>query len=164
MINKVRALLYQASLPNYFWGEVLLASVFLYNRTPHTALKGVTPYEKKTGVKPDISFIRIFGSITFYKVKGLDSHNKLKARANKAVLIGYTDNAKVYKLWDIELRKVVYSRDVEIIEGNFYTFDNYNTEVEEPKSEKTELSNSDSDSDSDYESDSKEPEANKSPE
>ena len=163
-MNKVRALLYQAGLPNYFWGEVLLASVFLYNRTPHTALKGVTPYEKKTGVKPDISFIRIFGSITFYKVKGLDSHNKLKARANKAVLIGYTDNVKVYKLQDIELRKVVYSRDVEIIEGNFYTFDNCSTEVEEPESEKTELSNSDSDSDSDYESDSKEPEANKSPE
>jgi len=166
LINKVRALLYQAGLPNYFWGEVLLASVFLYNRTPHTALKGVTPYEKKTGVKPDISFIRIFGSITFYKVKGLDSHNKLKAKANKAVLIGFTDNAEVYKLWDIELRKVVYSRDVEIIEGNFYTFDNCSTEVEEPEFEKTELSESDSESnsDSDYESDSEEPEANKSPE
>ena len=97
-MNKVRALLYQAGLPNYFWGEALLASVFLYNRTPHTALKGVTPYEKKTSVKPDISFIRIFRSITFYKVKGLDSHNKLKARANKAVLIGFTDNTEVYKL------------------------------------------------------------------
>jgi hypothetical protein len=58
----------------------------------------MTPYEKKTGVKPDISFIRIYGSVTFYKVKGLDSHNKLKARANKAVLISFTDNAEVYKL------------------------------------------------------------------
>ena len=124
----------------------------------------MTPYEKKTGIKPDISFIRIFGSVTYYKVKGLDSYNKLKARANKAVLIGYSDNAEVYKLWDIELRKVVYSRDVEIIEGNFYIFDNCSTEVEEPESEKTELSDSESNSDSDYESDSEEPEANKSPE
>ena len=68
----------------------------------------------KNGTKPDISTIRVFGSVTFYKVKGLESHSKLKARANKAVLIGYTDNAKIYKLWDIELRKVVYSRDIEI--------------------------------------------------
>ena len=82
------------------------------------------------------------------------------------MLIGFTDNAEVYKLWDIELRKVVYSRDVEIIEGNFYTFDNCSTKVEEPEFKKTELSESksDSNSDSDYESDSEEPEANKCPE
>src|SRR5438034_9061692 len=70
---------------------------------------------KKKGIKPNISCIRVFGSTIYYKTKGPDSHSKLKARANKAVLIGYTDNAKVYKLWDIELRKVVYSRDVEIL-------------------------------------------------
>jgi len=64
--------------------------------------------------------IRVFGSITYYKVKGPNT-NKLKAKARKAILIGYTDNAEVYKLWDIELRKVVYSRDVEIQEGVFHS-------------------------------------------
>ena len=122
----------------------------------------MTPYEKKTGIKPDISFLRVFRSITYYKVKGLDTQNKLKARANKAVLIGFTDNAELYKLWDIELRKVVYSRDVEIIEGKYHTFDNNSTEVEELDPEKDELSESDKDSGSD--SKSKQPEANKSPE
>ena len=77
----------------------------------------------KNGLKPrdDIFTLRVFGSTTFYKVKGLDSHLKLKARARKAMLIGYTKNAEVYKLWDIELRKVVYSRDIEILEGVFYS-------------------------------------------
>ena len=114
LMTKVRSLLFQAKLPNYLWGEALLAAVFLYNRTPHSALKGKTPYEMKNGSKPesDISTLRVFGSTTFYKVKGLDSHSKLKARARKAVLIGYTENAEVYKLWDIELRKVVYSKDL----------------------------------------------------
>jgi len=68
------------------------------------------------------------------------------------VLIGFTDNTKLYKLWDIELRKVVYSRDVEIIEGKFYTFDNNSTKVEELDPEKDELSESDEDSGSDSES------------
>ena len=160
-MNKVRALLFQAGLPNYLQGEALLAATFLYKRTPHSALKGITLYEKKTSIKPDISFLRVFGSITYYKVKGLDTQNKLKARANKAVLIGFTDNTELYKLWDIELRKVVYSRDVEIIEGKYYTFDNNSTEVEELDPEKDELSESDKDSGSD--SESKQPEANKSP-
>ena len=100
LITKVRSLLFQAKLPNYLWGEALLAAVFLYNRTPHSALKGKTPYEIKNGLKPhlDISTLRVFRSTTFYKVKGLNSHLKLKARANKAVLISYTDNTEVYKL------------------------------------------------------------------
>ena len=113
-MTKVRALLFQVKLPSYLWGEALLAFVFLYNRTSHSALQGKTPYEMKNGIKLDISIIQVFRSITFYKVKGLESYSKLKARANKVVLIGYTDNTKVYKLQDIELRKVVYSRDIEI--------------------------------------------------
>ena len=76
------------------------------------------------------------------------------------MLIGFTDNAELYKLWDIELRKVVYSWDVEIIEGKFYTFDNNSTKVEELDPKKDELSKSDKDSGSD--SESEQLEANKS--
>src|SRR2546430_5365708 len=43
----------------------------------------------------------------------------------------YTDNTKVYKLWDIELRKVVYSRDIEILEGVFHPFRRNSTILEE---------------------------------
>jgi len=54
----------------------------------------------KNGLKPyrDIFTLRVFRSTTFYKVKGLDSYSKLKARARKAILIGYTKNTEVYKL------------------------------------------------------------------
>ena len=68
------------------------------------------------------------------------------------MLIGFTNNAKLYKLWDIELRKVVYSRDVEIIKGKFHTFDNNSTKVEELDPKKDELSESDKDSGSDSKS------------
>ena len=116
----------------------------------------------KNGSKPrsDISTLRVFGSTTFYKVKGLDSHSKLKARARKAVLIGYTENAEVYKLWDIELRKVVYSRDVEILEGVFHSFSNSSTEIEILESKETEsLQESESEKSDSEKSDSEESEA-----
>ena len=139
-MTKVRSLLFQAKLLNYLQGEALLAAVFLYNRTPHSALKGKTPYEMKNGSKPrdDISTLRVFGSTTFYKIKGLNSHLKLKVRARKAILIGYTENTEVYKLQDIELRKVVYSRDIEILEGVFHSFSNSSTEIEILESKETE--------------------------
>src|SRR5262249_4828119 len=105
LMTKVRALLFQSGVPNYLLGEAVETTAFLYNRSPHLALKGMTPYEKRKKVKPDPLTIKVFGSVTYYKVKGLDSHFKLKARAKKAILIGYTDNSKVYKLWDIDSRK-----------------------------------------------------------
>ena len=77
-------------------------------------------YEIKHGRKPDISMIRVWGSIAWYKAKGPNTL-KLDLRARKAILIGYTNNTEVYKLWDLELRKVVYSRDVKIFEGVFAT-------------------------------------------
>ena len=146
--------------------------MFLYNRTPYSALKGKTPYEIKNGLKPrdDISTLWVFGSTTFYKVKGLNSYLKLKARAKKAILISYTKNIEVYKLWDIELRKIVYSRDVEILEGVFHSFSNSSTEIEILESKETESlresSKAESKSKSNFkesgskESDSKELEAN----
>ena len=127
-MNKVRALLFQAKLPGYLWGEALQTSVFLYNRTPHTSIGLKTPYEAKNGIKPDLSTIRVFGSITYYKKKD-PSSEKLSSKADKAILLGFTDRAEIYKLWDIELRKVVYSRDVKILEG-FFNSSKINPELE----------------------------------
>ena len=115
LMNKVRCMLYQANLPLYLWGEALLTAVYLYNRTPHSALKHITPYEKKNSKKPNISHIRVFGSIAFYKVKTLTK--KLDPRANKAILLGFNEN--IYKLWDMEKKKPILSRDVIILENTF---------------------------------------------
>src|SRR2546430_15787543 len=66
----------------------------------------------------------------------------------------YTDNTEVYKLWDIELRKVVYSKDIEILEGVFHPFRRNNTILEELEDEPLQVSES--------EEEPKESEANKS--
>ena len=115
LMNKVRCMLYQVNLPFYLWGEALLTAVYLYNRTPHSALNYITPYEKKNEEKPDISHIRVFGSITFYKVK--TNTKKLDPKANKGILLGFNEN--VYKIWDIEKKKPILSRDVIILENTF---------------------------------------------
>ena len=60
IVSKIRALLYTAKLPNYYWGEAALAATYLYNRTLHSALEGfITPYEAKKGKKPNIFNIKV---------------------------------------------------------------------------------------------------------
>ena len=44
-------------------------------------------------------------------VPKVDKH-KLDSKSRKCVLLGYGDNCKVYQLYDLECRKVIYSREV----------------------------------------------------
>lgn len=133
LFNKVRALLIASNLPKFLWGEALLATVYIYNRTPNSSIDYKTPYELKNGIKPDISNIRTWGSLT-YKKEPKELLSKLDNRASPYYLIGYGSNQ--YKLLDVSNYTAVYARDVKILEGNFYNKDSPNTEVLEIIEEK----------------------------
>ena len=119
LLNKVRALIYTANLPRYLWGEALLASVYIYNRTPHSSLQFKTPFEVKNNQKPILNNIKIFGSICYYSNNKAKS--KLEPRANKGVLIGYGEQSNIYKIFDLNLKKAIWSRDVKIYENIYLT-------------------------------------------
>ena len=120
LMDKVRCLLANAKLPNYFWGEACLTATYLYNRTPHSSLDFKTPFEAKNNLKPDISHIRTFGSMCFYKNKG-NNIKKLDDKALKGILIGFND--RLYKVFDISARKCIWVRDIHIMENKFVNLD-----------------------------------------
>ena len=122
LLNKVRALLLEAKMPKYFWGEALEAAIYLYNRTPHSSLNYKSPYEVRYNRSPSLDNIRIFGSIAYYS---RSKPKKLESRTRKAILLGYSD-AKNYKLYDLESKRTVWARDVTILEGQFYNFSRSN--------------------------------------
>jgi transposase InsO family protein len=88
LLSKVRSLLIMVNTPRYLWGEALLASVYLYNRTPYSSLGYKTPYKIFYKEKPYIQNIRSWGSITYYHSNM--STNKLSPRKEKAILISYS--------------------------------------------------------------------------
>jgi hypothetical protein len=115
IISKVRAMLITSGLPKAYWGEALTAAVYIYNRTPHSNLKGfITPYESRYGTKPDLSNIRIWGSLA-YKKEALTK--KLDPRADLYLITGYGSNQ--YKVIRPFNRKTQWARDVYPIEGKF---------------------------------------------
>ena len=116
IIEKTRALLFQAKLPKTYWGEAVKAAEYLYNRTPHLALKNRTLFELKYGQKPDISNIRVWGSICYRKMPEKQL-KKLDPRAKPYILVGYGSNQ--YKLLDPNTKKIIWCRDVYILEGKF---------------------------------------------
>ena len=75
----------------------------------------VTPKSVFTSSKPEVSHIRIFGSIAYCHVPE-EKRKKLDQTAEKGFLMGYSENAKAYRVYVPESRKVVVRRDVKFLE------------------------------------------------
>lgn len=61
LIEKVRAMLHASGLPKFLWGEALMHSVYIKNRTWTRYLNKSTPYEVLYGSKPDLSNLHPWG-------------------------------------------------------------------------------------------------------
>ena len=68
-----------------------------------------------TGSKPEMSHIRIFGSMVYCHVPD-EKRKKLDQTAEKGFLVGYSENAKAYRIYILESRKIVVRRDVKFME------------------------------------------------
>ncbi len=63
------------------------------NWIPTTIVHGMTPKEKFTGKKPNVSHLRVFGCIAYVHV--LDKKkSKLDPKTNKCIFIGFFLNKK----------------------------------------------------------------------
>ena len=111
LVESVRSMLVDASLPHKFWAEALSTAVYLRNRSPTKAVDGMTPFEAWTGKKPSVSHLRVFGCKAFAHVPK-DERGKLDSKAKKCILVGYGEETKGYRLYDPLKKRICFSRDV----------------------------------------------------
>jgi hypothetical protein len=104
-------MLNEMNLPNYFWVEAVTTIIYIMNRTPTIVVHGMTPEEKFTGKKPDVSHLRVFGCITYVHVPN-EKRSKLDPKAKKCIFIGYSLEQKGYRCFNSSTRKLQMSRDV----------------------------------------------------
>ena len=137
IMEKARSMLHQAKLPLEFWAEACSTAVYLLNRSLTTALKNETPFEHLAGTKPDITHLKVFGCVSNVHVPN-SKRRKLDAKARKAIFVGYPPGVKGYKLYDLEKKSFVVSRDVTFFEQNF---DHFEEEIKSKEAVKLDLSN-----------------------
>jgi hypothetical protein len=113
LVKRVRTLLHSAGLPKTLWAEALHFVVWVKNRTLTRVLGNVTPFEKLTGNKPNISGVPEWGQRVWVHTA---ANSKLDAHAATAHWVGYDgDSTHAHRIYWAEKRKVSVERDVKFM-------------------------------------------------
>ncbi|CAM8941571.1 unnamed protein product [Rhodiola kirilowii] len=120
LLNVARALRFQAQLPIAFWAECVSTAAFLINCTPTPILDNRSPYEVLHKQPPPYSSLRVFGCLCF-AAQIPRSRDKFASRSRKCIFIGYPLGKRGWRLYDLETKEFLISRDVVFYE-HFFPF------------------------------------------
>ena len=104
--DMVRAGLENAGLHVRFWSDALLHAIYVKNRLPHAFFNHkFTPYEKLTGLKPDLSKLRIFGSRIVTRKPGKRTP-KISKHSYSGIFLRYAKTIKNIVYYDTTTKKI----------------------------------------------------------
>ena len=114
-----RALLYNAGLGSEYWSYALTHAVYLKNRLPHAA-HGFkkTPFECLTGLKPDLSTLKVWGCKLLARKPG-KRPAKLDHHTSEGIFLNYTATSKNVVYLDINTGREKIASNVVFDEANF---------------------------------------------
>ena len=116
LVEMARCMLLQTNLPYTLWAEAVCTATYIRNRCPTKVLNDVTPIEVWTKKKPYVGYFRTFGSRTIALNKNSKS-NKFAPRGEEYILVGYSQEAKAYRLWKKGTNQIIKRRVVRFIEN-----------------------------------------------
>lgn len=114
--EKARSMLQDSNLPKRFWAEAVHHAVYLKNRSPTIAVKNVTPKEKWSGRKCDLSTVKIFGCKAFMHIPK-QKRRKWDPKSKELIHTGFCDDAKANRLLDTTTNEVFSARGVIFFEN-----------------------------------------------
>lgn len=116
-INKViHTLLFQSHLPPTFWVEALHMAAHLINITPSSSINNGIPFSKLYNKPPSFLHLRVFGCLCY---PHLHTPHKLAPRSRPCIFLGYPNQHRGFRCFDLETRKIIISRHVVFQENVF---------------------------------------------
>lgn len=95
--------------------EAVSTTAYLINRTTNSMHLDMTPYELSFKIKPRLDRLRAFGSKAYAHVEDA-TRTKLEAKSFKCIFLGYPNNTKGYRVYDMESGKVKVARSLQLDE------------------------------------------------
>eukprot|EP00253_Pinus_taeda_P003157 PITA_03157 len=106
IVEAAREMMYDQDMPKFLWAKECSTTVYVQNRTPHSALGKITLEHVFTGKTPEVSHFKIFGSLAYCCILE-EKRKKSDQTAEKGYHVEYSENAKAYRIYLLGSRKVV---------------------------------------------------------
>ncbi|KAL6330239.1 hypothetical protein AAG906_040161 [Vitis piasezkii] len=119
LLDVVRTLMLESSVPPRFWVEALSTAVYLINRLPSPTLHLDSPYSRLFGVPPDYNSLHVFGCVCFVHLPSIERH-KLDAQSVSCAFLGYSNSHKGFVCYDADANKLRISRNVIFFENQYF--------------------------------------------
>lgn len=111
-------MIYGRHLRKYLWSEAINMAAYILNRSV-TSKSNKSPFERWTGQKPDLSWIKVFGCVAYTHVPN-QQRRKLDPKAQKMIFVGYQGNFNNCRLFDPKTRKITVAASVRFDEEKIY--------------------------------------------
>ena len=129
-LERTRAVLTSTGLPDILWEEIWNACVHVYNRIPHSTTMAVPLMAFTRSLQPpNLGYLRILGSVTYSHVLKHQRSSKISSAAERLILVGYSDCAKAYKLWNPITDSITIRRDITVDEDTNYSSSGFNIQT-----------------------------------
>ncbi|KAH9103017.1 hypothetical protein AeMF1_020535, partial [Aphanomyces euteiches] len=112
LVQKIRAMLIEGSLPKFLWAAALDYAAWLVNILPSTSNEGQSPYFRVFNTHPPLCYIKTFGCTAFVHIQQEARSSKLDQSSLKAMFVGLPSNRKGYTFMHLLSHQLIYSRDV----------------------------------------------------
>ncbi len=89
-----------------YWPLALEAATYLLNRSPHESLGGMSPLEKSTGERPDLSRARVFGCKAYVQIPKSQRKGKLRNTVRTGIMVGYSTQSPEWIILDPKSRRL----------------------------------------------------------
>ncbi|KAL4025369.1 hypothetical protein IC575_013758 [Cucumis melo] len=113
----VVAILLESGAAPSWWGEIIKTVNYVLNRIPKSNCK-TSPYEVLKHKTSNLTYLRTWGCLAYVRIPN-PKRRKLASRTYECVFIGYTENSKAYKFYDLENKLIIESNDVDFFEDRF---------------------------------------------
>nr|GEY10902.1 retrovirus-related Pol polyprotein from transposon TNT 1-94 [Tanacetum cinerariifolium] len=124
LVEAARTMLTFANLPLFLWAEAITTACFTQNRSIIHKHFDKTPYDLMNKRKPNTKFFRVF-EYRCYLLNDYDDVEKLKAKGDIGVFVGYSKESAAFRIYNKRTRKIHESVNVhfdEISEMDYKQF------------------------------------------
>jgi hypothetical protein len=104
------AMIIARKLPSELWPEAMSYATYIWNRAYIRAVPDMTPYQKWSGKRPDITHIQEFGRNIWVLDEQINP-SKLKPNAHKYKFVGYEEGPRAIKYYDAQKKTLKVSRN-----------------------------------------------------